>query len=164
MTCSQNSCVKRRNASSSDDSMDNLSPEDRSWCMSRIRSKGMKPELAVRSMVHRLGYRFRLHRQDLPGRPDLVLPRHKAVIFVNGCFWHWHTDPDCPIAGLPKSNIQYWKPKLSRTRKRDIEHATSLKDKGWRVLTVWECQLSNPVEVLEQIRRFLSTTNDVAPE
>ena len=144
--------------------MDNLSSEDRSWCMSRIRSKGTKPELVVRSMVHRLGYRFRLHRQDLPGRPDIVLPRHKAIIFVNGCFWHWHPVPDCPMAHLPKSNIQYWKPKLSRTRKRDIEHAASLRDKGWRVLAVWECQLRNPVEVLEQIHRFLSTANNVVPE
>ena len=150
--------------SSGDDSMDNLSCEDRSWCMSRIRSKGMKPELAVRSMVHRLGYRFRLHRQDLPGRPDLVLPRHKAVIFVNGCFWHWHPAPDCPIAGLPKSNLQYWKPKLERTRIRDQGHVTSLKDEGWRVLAVWECQLRNPGEVLKQIHSFLDNSNDVVPE
>ena len=140
--------------------MDNLSAEDRSWCMSRIRSKGMKPELAVRSMVHRLGYRFRLHRQDLPGRPDLVLPRHNAVIFVNGCFWHWHPDPECPIAGLPKSNIEYWKPKLSRTRIRDKEHVRSLKADGWRVLTVWECQLRIPVDVLHQIHTFLRTANN----
>lgn len=142
--------------------MDNLSSEDRSWCMSRIRSKGMKPELTVRSMVHRLGYRFRLHRQDLPGRPDLVLPRHKAVIFVNGCFWHWHPDPECPIAGLPKSNIQYWKPKLARTRVRDQEHVTSLKYEGWRVLTVWECQLRSPVDVFDEIHTFLGSANNVA--
>ena len=144
--------------------MDNLSSEDRSWCMSRIRSKGMKPELAVRSMVHRLGYRFRLHRQDLPGRPDIVLPRHKAVILVNGCFWHWHPDPECPIAGLPKSNIQYWKPKLSRTRIRDQEHLASLRDEGWRVLTVWECQLRNSVDVLYQIHRFLDTATNVVAD
>lgn len=144
--------------------MDNLSSEDRSWCMSRIRSKGMKPEMAVRSMVHRLGYRFRLHRSDLPGRPDIVLPRHNAVIFVNGCFWHWHPDPECPIAGLPKSNIQYWKPKLSRTRRRDIEHTVCLKDIGWRVLTIWECQLRNPAEVLEQITSFLDSAKNVVLE
>ena len=144
--------------------MDNLSFEDRSWCMSRIRSKGMKPEMAVRSMVHRLGYRFRLHRQDLPGRPDLVLPRHKAVIFVNGCFWHWHPDPECPIAGLPKSNIQYWKPKLERTRIRDLEHIASLKDEGWRILTIWECQLRNSVDVLSQIHAFLETANNVVTD
>ena len=79
--------------------------------MSQIRSRGMKPELVIRSMVHRLGYRFRLHVRHLEGKPDLVLPRHRAVIFVNGCFWHWHPDPNCPIAGLPKSNLEYWEPK-----------------------------------------------------
>ena len=86
--------------------------------MSQIRSQGMKPELVVRSMVHRLGYRFRLHRRDMAGKPDLVLSRHRAVIFVNGCFWHWHPDLNCPIAGLPKSNVEYWEPKLARTRIR----------------------------------------------
>ena len=137
--------------------VDNLSPEDRSRCMSRIRSSGMKPELAVRSMVHRLGYRFRLHRRDLPGAPDLVLPRHQAVIFVNGCFWHWHPDPHCPIACLPKSNIEYWEPKLARTRMRDKEHTTSLESDGWRVLTVWECQLRSPDDALELVHGFLAS-------
>ena len=140
---------------------DNLSPEDRSWCMSRIRSRGMKPELAVRSMVHRLGYRYRLHRRDLPGSPDLVLPRHKSVIFVNGCFWHWHPDPDCPIAGLPKSNLSYWEPKLTRTRVRDRQHVASLEARGWRVLVVWECQLRNPVAVLEVINSFIGISKSV---
>ena len=135
--------------------MDNLSPEDRSWCMSRIRSRDMKPELAVRSMVHRLGYRFRLHRRDLPGKPDLVLPRHRAVIFVNGCFWHWHPDPHCPIAGLPKSNLEYWEPKFERTRNRDQQHIASLQADSWRVLVVWECELQNPTEVLVRIDAFL---------
>ena len=137
--------------------VDNLSPADRSWCMSQIRSRGMKPELAVRSMVHRLGYRFRLHRRDLPGAPDLVLPRHRAVIFVNGCFWHWHPDPGCPIAGLPKSNLQYWKPKLTRTRVRDREHIASLVADGWAVLTIWECELRSPIDVIQRIYRFLHT-------
>lgn len=135
--------------------MDNLSPQDRSWCMSRIRSRGMKPELAVRSVVHRLGYRFRLHRRDLPGAPDLVLPRHRAVIFVHGCFWHWHEDPDCPIAGLPKSNVVYWGPKLARTRIRDYEHVGSLIAAGWRVLTIWECQLRDAEQIYYSIQTFL---------
>lgn len=117
----------------------------------------MKPEIAVRSMVHRLGYRFRLHRRNLPGAPDLVLPRHRAVIFVNGCFWHWHSDPLCSIAGLPKSNLQYWEPKLARTRIRDQENIRLLEAKGWRVLTIWECQLNSPVDVLHGIRVFLGT-------
>lgn len=136
---------------------DNLSPKDRSWCMSRIRSKDMKPERIVRSMVHRLGYRFRLHRRNMAGKPDLVLPRHRAVIFVNGCFWHWHADPNCPIAGLPKSNLAYWKPKLERTRIRDQENLSTLEFDGWRVLTVWECQLRNPDNVLYTIREFLGS-------
>ena len=123
--------------------------------MSHIRSRDMKPELIVRSMVHALGYRFRLHRQGMPGRPDLVLPRHRAVIFVHGCFWHWHPDPDCPIAGLPKSNHAYWNPKLSRTRLRDRENAASLEASGWRVLTVWECQLRRQELVLSEICQFL---------
>lgn len=135
--------------------VDNLSPEDRSRCMSRIRSRGMKPELAVRSMVHRLGYRFRLHRKDLPGTPDLVLSRHRAIIFVHGCFWHWHPIPNCPIAGQPKSNRDYWEPKLTRTRVRDQEHAALLEADNWRVLTLWECQLRNPSDALDRIHRFL---------
>ena len=135
--------------------VDNLSRKDRSRCMSRIRSRDMKPELIVRSMVHRLGYRFRLHRRDMPGKPDLVLPLHRAVIFVNGCFWHWHSDPNCPITGLPKSNLAYWEPKLARTRIRDQEHTDSLKESGWRVLTLWECHLRNPDDVRFRILEFL---------
>ena len=135
---------------------DNLSPEDRSRCMSRIRSQGMKPELAVRSMVHRLGYRFRLHRRDMAGRPDLVLRRHRAVVFVNGCFWHWHPDAGCPIAGLPKSNLKYWQPKLEKTRFRDRDDVASLEADGWRVLTIWECQLRQPEDVLGKLCQFLS--------
>lgn len=136
---------------------DNLAPADRSLCMSRIRSRNMKPELAVRSLVHRMGYRFRLHRRDLPGAPDLVLPRHKSVIFVNGCFWHWHPDAECPIAGLPKSNLAYWRPKLERTRERDRRHKVDLADLGWRILTIWECNLRELDDVAESIRKFLET-------
>ena len=135
--------------------VDNLSRKDRSWCMSQIRSRGMKPELLVRSMVHRLGYRFRLHRRGMPGKPDLVLPRYRTVIFVNGCFWHWHPDPNCPIAGLPKTNLGYWEPKLTRTRIRDREHTASLEAGGWRVLTVWECHLRSPDEVVNRVCKFL---------
>lgn len=135
--------------------VDNLSPEDRSWCMSRIRSEGMKPERIVRSLAHGLGYRFRLHRRDLPGKPDLVFPGRRAVIFVHGCFWHWHPDPDCPIAGLPKSNLDYWIPKLERTRSRDLEHVTALEADGWRVLTLWECSLRNIEQAASRIRKFL---------
>lgn len=136
---------------------DNLSPEDRSRCMANIRSRGMKPELAVRSMAHRLGYRFRLHRRDLPGTPDLVFPRHRAVVFVNGCFWHWHPDPACTIAGLPKSNLHYWEPKLARTRSRDKKHTAELICRGWKVLTIWECELRDPETALVRLDAFLSS-------
>lgn len=135
---------------------DNLSAEDRSRCMSRIRSQGMKPEMTVRSLVHRLGFRFRLHRRALPGKPDLILPRFGAVIFVHGCFWHWHRKQGCPIAGIPKSNLAYWQPKLSRTRNRDIQHTRALKRLGWRVLVIWECDLANERAVAVRIRRFLT--------
>ena len=115
----------------------------------------MKPELIVRSVVHRAGFRFRLHRRDLPGTPDLILPRYRAIIFVNGCFWHWHADSVCPISGLPKSNREYWEPKLARTRTRDKENTQALEAKGWRVLTVWECRLRNLEEVAGEITAFL---------
>ena len=134
---------------------DNLNPRDRSRCMSQIRCKDMKPELAVRSIVHRLGYRFRLHTRDLPGAPDLVLTRHRAVMFVNGCFWHWHSDPACEIAGLPKSNLEYWKPKLTRTRVRERRNTLLLEAKGWQVLTIWECELRNVPGVVDRLLGFL---------
>ena len=116
--------------------------------------------MAVRSLVHRMGYRFRLHGKGLPGRPDLVLPRWRAVIFVNGCFWHWHDDENCGIAGLPKLNRGYWVPKLRRTRERDREHRACLERDGWRVLTVWECQLGDRPGVADRISKFLERTND----
>ena len=116
-------------------------------------------------MAHRLGYRFRLHRRDLPGTPDLVFPRHRAVVFVNGCFWHWHPDPACPIAGLPKSNLRYWKPKLARTRSRDEENTAELGCLGWRVLTIWECELREPETALVRLDAFLSGVREpTAPE
>ena len=135
---------------------DNLSPADRAYCMSRIRSRNMRPERIVRSVVHSMGYRFRLHRRDLPGAPDLVLPRYRAVIFVHGCFWHWHTDPQCPIAGLPKSNLEYWRPKLTRTRVRDRQNEAALQGAGWSVLTIWECDLKDLDLVVSSVDAFLT--------
>lgn len=135
--------------------MDNLDPETRSRCMSRIRSRDTKPEFVVRSAVHRLGYRFRLHRKDLPGSPDLVFPRLRAVIFVHGCFWHWHPEADCPIAGIPKSNLEYWGPKLLRTRIRDRENVDLLQEAGWQVMLIWECELRHRENLLGRVRQFL---------
>jgi len=102
--------------------------------------KNTRPEMAVRKRLHRLGYRFRLHVADLPGRPDIVLSRHRTVIQVRGCFWHQHADPGCPLRAKPRSNTQYWEPKLQRNVERDAEQDAALESLGWRVITVWECQ------------------------
>lgn len=132
---------------------DKLTKERRSQNMAAIRSKGMKPEIAVRSLVHRLGFRFRLHRRDLPGVPDLVFPATKKVIFVHGCFWHQHKD--CREGRLPKSRPEYWIPKLSRNIERDVQHTAALKKQGWRVLTLWECEIEKGSGIESKIRRFL---------
>jgi DNA mismatch endonuclease, patch repair protein len=109
----------------------------RSEMMSRIGSRNTAPEMLVRRGLHRLGFRFRLHRKDLPGRPDVVLPRHRAAIFVHGCFWHGHKG--CPYFRLPKTNTDFWKGKIARNAERDAEAVARLVAQGWRVLTVWEC-------------------------
>jgi DNA mismatch endonuclease (patch repair protein) len=125
---------------------------DRSANMRAIRSKDMLPELAVRSLVHRLGYRFRLHRSDLPGKPDLVFPSRKKIIFVHGCFWHSH---NCKVAHVPKSNKGYWGPKLQRNKTRDSKNIKTLKAAGWEVLVVWECKAWDEGRLSGQVRRFL---------
>lgn len=107
--------------------------------MARIKSKDSKPEIIVRRLIHSLGYRFRLHRKDLPGKPDLVFPKYEAVIFVHGCFWHQHPDPACKDAVLPKSRPEYWLPKLQRNQDRDAVSIKMLQEKGWRVMVIWEC-------------------------
>ncbi len=140
--------------------MDKLTPELRTENMRRIRSKDMKPELLVRRLVHSLGYRYRLHRKDLPGKHDLVFgPRHK-VIFVHGCFWHMHPDPNCADARMPKSNTDYWKSKLERNVERDKQHIDALYETGWKVLTIWECELKNLEKVKQHIVDFLDPKNN----
>src|ERR1039457_627964 len=111
----------------------------RSEVMSRIKGRNTKPELAVRSLLHRMGYRFRLHKADLPGKPDIVLSRYKTVIFVHGCFWHRHKD--CRFAYTPKSRTEFWLKKLESNVIRDIQVKSDLELLGWRVITVWECEL-----------------------
>ena len=125
--------------------MDNLSPEHRSWNMSRIRSANTRPELKVRSLLHRMGYRFRLHRKDLPGRPDIVLPGKRTVILVHGCYWHRHRG--CKLAYEPKSNREFWESKFNENIKRDNRTQSQLQELNWRVITVWECETRN-LEVL----------------
>lgn len=133
---------------------DKLSPERRSANMRAIRSRGMKPELRVRRAAHALGYRFRLHRPDLPGNPDLVFPSRRKAVFVHGCFWHQHRG--CQDGRLPKSNRYYWRSKLTRNVRRDAEHLTALKMNGWKVLVVWECQTADESRLSLRLSRFLS--------
>lgn len=117
---------------------DNHSKEVRSMNMSHIRSKNSKPEEKVRKYLFSKGFRYRKNVKDLPGKPDIVLPKYKTAVFVNGCFWHKH---DCPRFVWPSSNKEYWVPKIQRNVERDIENTRLLEEQGWQVLTVWECQL-----------------------
>lgn len=112
--------------------------------MSRIRGKNTKPELQLRSLLHASGLRFRLHHPGLPGRPDIVLPKYKTAIFVHGCFWHRHAD--CPYATTPKTRPEFWAAKFEATVARDAEKSGLLRSSGWRVITVWECELKKDAE------------------
>ena len=127
--------------------VDRLSPERRSWLMSRVKGKSTKPEMVVRRLAHSLGMRFRLHRSELPGRPDLAFPRYRTAVFVNGCFWHRHAG--CKKATSPKSKVEYWEAKFRANVERDLRNATELEQMGWRVLTVWECETRN-LELLKE--------------
>jgi len=115
--------------------------EKRSQVMALIRSQNTTPERVVRSVLHRMGFRFRLHRRDLPGHPDIVLPKYRSVVFVHGCFWHYHQN--CRDGKIPKSNQAYWKPKLERTVRRDREAMEALQSAGWKILIIWECEVAN---------------------
>lgn len=115
---------------------DSVSPEKRSDVMSRVRSKDTKPELLIRKGLHARGFRYKLHSKGLPGKPDLVFPRYRSLIFVNGCFWHGHC---CSLYRFPKSNTRYWTEKIKRNVERDASHIQNLTDAGWRILIIWEC-------------------------
>jgi DNA mismatch endonuclease, patch repair protein len=132
--------------------MDTITPTERSALMSRIRSKNTKPELVVRSMLHHLGYRFRLHRKDLPGRPDIVLPRHRKIILVQGCFWHGHF---CSLASKPKSNEGYWRQKIKGNKARDMRNIELLHGQGWTVLELWECEIRWASSLSAKLERFM---------
>jgi DNA mismatch endonuclease, patch repair protein len=133
--------------------MDSISKRQRSANMAKIRSRDTKPELVVRRLAHRLGYRFRLHRRELPGTPDLVFPALRKVIFVNGCFWHRHTG--CRFASEPKSNINFWRTKFLTTLRRDELARRKLTTLGWGVLTIWECETNNDRELRVLLKRYL---------
>ena len=133
--------------------MDNLTPHRRSENMRRIRSRDTSPELLVRSLVHRLGFRFRLHRSDLPGKPDLVFSSLRKIIFVHGCFWHRHGT--CKFTRWPKSKLEFWKPKLEENNRRDKANQRALRRMGWQVMIVWECQLGSVERLAAKIRSFL---------
>jgi DNA mismatch endonuclease, patch repair protein len=134
--------------------MDRLTPEQRSRNMSRVRGKNTGPERKVRSMLHRMGYRFRLHRKDLPGKPDVVLSKYKTVVFVHGCFWH--RCPKCSAATLPKTRKAFWKKKLEGNADRDRRNVRDLKKMGWKVITVWECELKDEVKLNHKFPKRLS--------
>ena len=141
--------------------MDHLTPERRSWNMSRIPNKNTKPELLVRSLLHRAGYRFTVNgrkNKSLPGRPDIVLPKFKAVVFVHGCYWHRHRN--CKYAYTPKSRVEFWEAKFDANVKRDRRNQRDLKRLGWKVIVIWECQTRNENEtkdIIYKLRMVLKT-------
>ena len=145
--------------------MDVFTPEKRSEVMSRIRGRDTKPELALRSMLHRLGYRFTIHgpsNRQLPGRPDLVLPKYRTVIFVHGCFWHGHED--CPHFRLPKSRHAWWKQKILGNQARDLRNENALRAMGWHVVTIWECALKKKSDhpwLIARLPMLLGPASDI---
>ena len=132
--------------------------EQRSRNMSAIKSNNTKPEIAVRKLLHSLGYRFRLHRKDLPGSPDIVLPKYKTVIFVHGCFWHRHEN--CKYASTPKTRKEFWESKFKANVKRDLEIQEKIKNIGWQSVVIWECQVKNKSFLTKKFVRKLIMTNN----
>jgi len=132
---------------------DTMSKAERSRRMAMVRGKNMKPEVAVRKLVHGLGYRYRLHKKDLPGTPDMVFKSKKKVIFVHGCFWHRHDN--CKLARLPKSRLDFWKTKLEGNKKRDEENQKRLNEMGWEYLVIWECEVKDKQNMRDKIQSFL---------
>ena len=140
--------------------MDKLSPERRSANMARVRSANTGPEIRVRQLLHSAGYRFRLHRKDLPGAPDIVLPRYDSVIFVHGCFWHRH--PGCKDASTPKSRTKFWNAKFEENVSRDKRNVAALQELGWHVFVVWGCELDDEMSLLRSISSWLSQSSSAS--
>jgi len=129
---------------------------DRSEMMRAVRRESTEPELIVRRTLHGLGFRYALHRKDLPGTPDIVLTKHRTVVFVNGCFWHHHDG--CPRASVPKTNSDYWFRKFERNKARDIRNRADLKALGWRVVVVWSCETRDAASLVRKLKRVLVKT------
>ncbi len=132
---------------------DTLTIAERSRLMAKIKGKNTGPERAVRSLLHRAGYRFRIHIRGLPGTPDVVLPKYRTVVFVHGCFWHRHRG--CKVATMPHSHVRFWKEKFRRNVANDVRHRRKLRRLGWRVVVVWSCQLKRPDRVLAKLEKAL---------
>lgn len=137
-----------------ENAVDRLTPEHRSWLMSRVKSKNTTPELRVRKVAHALGLRFRLHRSDLPGKPDLVFPKYRTVVFVHGCFWHRH--PGCPKTSTPKTSTEMWLAKFKRNMERDAENIAQLSALGWQSVVIWECTTRSPDQIAHQLQNILT--------
>ncbi len=135
--------------------MDVFSRRERSEIMRRVKSRNTRPELKVRTLLHHLGYRFRLQRTDLPGSPDLVLPKYRTALFVHGCFWHRH--PGCPRATMPSASKDYWIKKFTRNTARDVKVQQALRRAGWRVVVVWECELRDQELLTRRLLNILSS-------
>ncbi|TES93858.1 MAG: DNA mismatch endonuclease Vsr [Desulfobacteraceae bacterium] len=133
--------------------MDVFSKEKRSRIMAKVKGKDTKPERVVRSLLHSMGYRFRLHRRDLPGNPDIVLPKHKKVLFVHGCFWHGHKG--CPRSKRPTTNVDFWNAKLDKTIERDKRKLEELISLGWDTLVIWQCEIKNELKMQDILKNFL---------
>lgn len=141
--------------------MDTFTKNDRSDIMRKVKSCDTRPELAVRSLLHSMGYRFRLHRRALPGTPDIVLPKYKTVVFVHGCFWHRHRD--CKRATSPASHREYWLPKFNKTKQRDRKNQEALRELGWQVVVVWECQVKDTAALACRLNREILRTTLYKP-
>jgi len=137
---------------------DNVSPSERSRVMALVQSKDTSPEKRVRKALHAAGFRFRLHRADLPGKPDIVLPRYKVVVFVNGCFWHWH---GCKRSRMPASNTAYWSAKIARNVRRDAQNQASLEANNWKCQVIWECELAEGLDrLISELQRMMELRTD----
>lgn len=138
--------------------VDKMTPEQRHICMSHVRSKNTKPEILVRRFLFAHGFRYRIHVNTLPGKPDIVLRKYKTVIFVNGCFWHGHEN--CHIYAFPKSNVEFWKKKIERNKERDLKERIQLRIMGWHVIQLWECQLK-PKKRVNTLTGLMQTLNHI---